>query len=163
VTDADFFTVPAPETNSIAVLVKHLGGNLRSRWTDYFDSDGEKPDRDRDGEFEIRGDDTRASLMKAWEAGWDRALSTVEGLSPDDLDRTVRIRGQRHHVEDAITTQFAHAASHVGQILYAAKMAAGASWQTLSIPRGGSAQYNRDAQAEADAGKNPPAPATPAG
>src|SRR5689334_10029600 len=102
VADEAFFHTLDPESNSLAVIVKHVGGNLRSRWTDVLASDGEKPDRDRDGEFEIRSGDTRASLMARWEEGWTRCLGAIESLSPTDLNTMVSIRGESMPVEAAI-------------------------------------------------------------
>lgn len=142
VDDAAFFRTLDPETNSIAVLVKHMGGNLRSRWTDWFSTDGEKPDRGRDNEFEIGPGDTRESLMESWDAGWGLALDALDGLGAEDLDRTILIRGEPHSVEAALGRQLAHAAGHAGQIVFAAKLALSTSWQTLSIPRGESAAFN---------------------
>jgi hypothetical protein len=137
-----FFHAPAPETNSVAILVKHVAGNLLSRWTDLLETDGEKPDRDRDAEFEIRPGDDRPSLIVLWAAGWDRALETLDALEETDLDRTVRVRGERLTVVEAIQRQLGHAAGHVGQIVYAARLLRGSDWMTLSIPRGGSKAFN---------------------
>jgi hypothetical protein len=139
-TDEQFFAVPSPESNSIAVIVKHLAGNMGSRFTDFFTSDGEKFDRNRDSEFVI--DNSRADLMHAWEHGWQLVLDTVKSLSPDDLVRTVTIRGEPHSVLKAIHRQVAHYAYHVGQIVFLAKHWKGADWKTLSIPKGQSEQFN---------------------
>lgn len=141
VDDAHFFAPLGDEENSIALIVKHMAGNLRSRWTDFLTTDGEKPDRDRDAEFEIHGDQ-RAALLEAWERGWATFLGTLQSLSPDDLARTVHIRGEPHTVIRAVDRAVAHACYHVGQIVLLARHFAGAEWRTLSIPRGGSRQFN---------------------
>jgi hypothetical protein len=140
--DDAFYAAPAPDSNSAAVLVKHMAGNLRSRWTDFLTTDGEKPDRDRDGEFEIGPGDDRVALMSAWRGGWDVLEATLAALDGADLRRTVRIRGERSTALEAAQRQLAHAAVHVGQIIYVARLLSGAKWRTLSIPRGGSAAYN---------------------
>jgi hypothetical protein len=140
-TDEHFFAVPAPESNSLALIVKHVAGNLRSRFTDFLDSDGEKPGRDRDREFEITPEDTRASLMEAWETGWARLFGALEPLGEEELRRTVHIRGEPHTVVGALQRSLAHTVSHTGQIVLLAKLLAGASWRTLSIPRGKSQEF----------------------
>jgi hypothetical protein len=136
VSDDDFFRQPDPESNSIAILVKHLSGNMRSRFTDFLTTDGEKPDRDRDGEF-TSGGETRADLMRAWESGWAVVQSTLESLRPEDLGRTVTIRAEPHTVLGAINRHLAHVAYHAGQIAFLAKHWAGPRWKTLSIPKSG--------------------------
>jgi SAM-dependent methyltransferase len=141
VDDRQFFEVLDREANSIALIVKHLAGNMRSRWTDFLTSDGEKPDRQRDREFLVEGEDTRAALTEAWEDGWQRVFDAISPLSPDDLPREVRIRGEAHTVLEAITRQLTHYAAHVGQIVLLAKHHAGPLWQTLSIPRGQSKEF----------------------
>lgn len=141
--DEAFFAALDPDANSMAVLVKHLGSNLRSRWTDFLETDGEKPDRDRDGEFVIGPDDTRASLMARWESGWAALFATLEALGPGDLSRIIRIRAEPHTVAKALIRGLAHAAIHAGQIVMLAKHARGADWTTLSIPRGQSEAFNR--------------------
>jgi hypothetical protein len=125
-----------PESNSIAVLMQHLGGNLRSRWTRFLDTDGEKPDRDRDREFEPRPGQSRKDLFESWELGFSRCLETLDSLAPADLGRKVRIRGEELTVPEAIQRQLAHTSYHVGQIVFLAKHLASARWQSLSIPRG---------------------------
>lgn len=140
ISDGEFFRRPDPESNSIAILVKHLSGNMRSRFTGFLETDGEKPDRDRDGEFEIG--ETRADLMRAWESGWATVASAFETLRPEDLGRTVTIASEAHTVLGAINRHLAHVAYHAGQIAYLAKHWAGPAWRTLSIPKGGSAAYN---------------------
>lgn len=142
VNDEQFFRAPDPESNSIALIVKHVAGNMRSRWRDFLTTDGEKPDRQRDREFEREAGDTRAALMDRWEAGWGDALSTIRALRPDDLEKTVTLRGEPHTVLEAINRQVPHYAYHVGQIVYLAKHLAGPSWRTLSIPRGRSRDFD---------------------
>jgi len=135
VDDEQFFAALDGESNSIAVIVKHVAGNLRSRWTDFLTSDGEKADRDRDSEFEMGDSATRAELMSGWEDGWRLAFQTLNGLTPDDVMKTIRIRGEPHTVVKAIIRQLTHAANHGGQIVFLAKHFAGGAWQTVSIPR----------------------------
>jgi uncharacterized damage-inducible protein DinB len=147
VSDEEFFRAPAPDANSLAILVKHLAGNLRSRWTDFLTADGEKPDRRRDTEFELDPADTRAALMARWETGWAAVLGTLESLTPADLERTVTIRREPHSVIEATQRALTHAAGHVGQIVMLARMLAGPRWQTLSIPRGKSAEFEAQVRA----------------
>lgn len=135
--DAQFFSTLDPDANSIALIVKHVAGNMRSRWTDFLTTDGEKPDRNRDTEFEREAGDTRASLMARWDAGWDLLFTTLISLQPSDIDRTVTIRGEPHTVLQAINRQVSHYSVHVGQIVLLAKHYAGPKWQTLSIPKRG--------------------------
>jgi hypothetical protein len=142
VDDAQFFAALGDEENGIALIVKHMAGNLRSRWTDFLTSDGEKPDRDRDAEFEVHGGDGRAALLEAWERGWTTFLGTLDSLTPEDLERTLQIRGEPHTVIRAVDRGVAHACYHVGQIVLLAKHFAGPRWRTLSIPRGQSQQFN---------------------
>ena len=139
--DEDFFTTIDSESNSIAVLVKHLAGNMRSRFTDFLTSDGEKPDRFRDREFELGDATTRAQVMKWWEEGWQCVFSAIEGLRPEDVARTVTIRGEPHTVLQAINRQIAHYAQHIGQMVFLAKHLRSREWKTLSIPRGKSEEY----------------------
>ncbi len=124
-----------PDENSLAILVQHLAGNMRSRWTSFLTTDGEKPDRNRDAEFEVMEPVTRAALMELWDDGWARLFETLETLTPADLSRTVTIRGQSHSALEAINIQLAHYAYHVGQIVQLSRHQAGARWQSLSIPR----------------------------
>jgi hypothetical protein len=142
VTDEQFFMSLDDESNSIAVIVKHLAGNLRSRWTGFLTSDGEKPDRDRDAEFEINDSTTRAELQKAWEYGWKCAFDELNALAPDDLARTIYIRAEPHSVVKAINRQLTHGAYHVGQIVFLAKHFSSGTWQTLTIPRRASQAFN---------------------
>jgi hypothetical protein len=140
--DEQFTAALDPEANSIAVIMKHMAGNMRSRWTDFLTSDGEKPDRERDREFELAGGDTRAGVLSAWEDGWARLFGAIGSLSPEDLGKTVRIRGEAHSVVEAINRQTMHYAGHVGQIVLLAKHYAGPRWRTLSIPRGKSKAFD---------------------
>jgi hypothetical protein len=139
--DEQFFVTLDPEANSVAILVKHLAGNMRSRFTDFLTADGEKPDRFRDREFELSPATTRADVMKWWEEGWSTVFSAVDPLASDDLMRTVTIRGEPHTVLQAINRQIAHYAQHVGQIVFLAKHLRSSQWKTLSIPRGKSEEF----------------------
>jgi hypothetical protein len=123
------------ESNSVAVIVRHLAGNMRSRWTDFLTTDGEKPDRDRDSEFQLDPTTTAAEVRGWWEEGWACVFAAIEPLRPEDLLRTVTIRGVPHTVLEAIDRQIAHYAYHIGQIVQLARHYAGARWETLSIPR----------------------------
>jgi hypothetical protein len=134
------------EMNSIAVIVKHIAGNMRSRWTDFLTTDGEKPDRNRDSEFE-EPPPTREALLRLWEDGWQRVFGALEPLTDDDLGRTVRIRGEAHSVMQAINRQIGHYAHHIGQIVLLAKHFKGADWQSLSIPKGKSVEFERKVKA----------------
>jgi hypothetical protein len=146
--DDDIFRLIDPEANSIAMLIKHMAGNMRSRWTDFLTSDGEKPDRHRDREFEpISGDDpgtTRADVMNWWERGWECVFSAITPLRAEDLGRTVLIAGREHTVLQAITRQLLHYAGHVNQIVLLAKHFRGAEWKSLSIPKGQSESFARE-------------------
>ena len=142
VSDEAFFVTLDPEANSVALLVKHMAGNLRSRFTDFLTADGEKPDRDRDGEFEIRPGDTRAALEAEWREGWEALATALDDVTERDLLRTVRIRGESLTVLQAFDRQLTHHAYHVGQIVLLAKHLAGAQWKTLTIPRGASQAFN---------------------
>jgi len=144
--DRDFFATIDPESNSIAVLVKHIAGNARSRFTDFLTTDGEKPDRFRDREFELTGATTRADVMKWWEEGWACVFGAIDPLKPEDVMRTVPIRGEPHTVLQAINRQIAHYAQHLGQIVFLAKHLRSSEWKTLSIPRGKSEEF-KDAKA----------------
>lgn len=131
-----------PATNSIAVIVKHVAGNLISRWTDFLTTDGEKPWRNRDGEF-VDSFNSRAELLEFWERGWACLLKTLKRLKPEDLERTVLIRGEPHSVPLALERSLGHTCYHIGQIVQVARIHAGESWQTLTIPRGRSEQFNK--------------------
>lgn len=141
--DADFFRAPSPGSNSLAIIVKHVAGNLKSRWTRFLDTDGEKPDRNRDGEFEDDPRQTRRELMERWDQGWSILFQTIDALAAEDLLRSVTIRNEPHRVVEAITRQIDHYANHVGQIIYLAKYFAGDRWTTLSMPRKTSAEQKR--------------------
>lgn len=142
ITDEHFFALLDHEANSIALIMKHMAGNMRSRWTDFLTTDGEKPDRNRDGEFETSAADTRTAINAQWEGGWKTLFDAVESLSPGDLMKTVHVRGEAHSVLEAINRQTSHYAAHVGQIVLLAKHYAGSNWQTLSIPRGKSKEFD---------------------
>jgi len=124
-----------PESNSIAILVKHLAGNMRSRWTGFLTTDGEKPDRDRDGEFNLERPPSREELFEWWEDGWARLFEALGALRAEDLTRPVMIRGQSYTVLEAINQQLTHYAYHVGQIVQLARHLAGPAWKSLSIAR----------------------------
>ena len=139
--DEQFFIVLDPEANSVAVIVKHLAGNMRSRFTDFLTTDGEKPDRFRDREFELTSAMTRADIMKLWEEGWAGVFAAIDPLQPEDVMQTVTIRGEPHTVLQAINRQIAHYAQHIGQIVFLAKHLRSSEWKTLSIPRGKSEDF----------------------
>jgi uncharacterized damage-inducible protein DinB len=139
--DEDLFVTIDAEANSVAILVKHLAGNMRSRFTDFLTSDGEKPNRFRDQEFELNAATTRADVMRWWEEGWAQVFATLDALKPEDVMRTVTIRGEPHTVLQAINRQIAHYASHTGQIIFLSKHLRSNDWKTLSIPRGKSEEY----------------------
>jgi hypothetical protein len=141
-TDEQFFAQPDAESNSVAIVVKHVGGNLRSRFTDFLTTDGEKPDRNRDQEFLTTPDSTRVALLNWWEQSWQLLFETVNSLGPEDLERKVTIRGQPHSVLQALNRASGHCAYHVGQITFLAKHWKGADWKSLSIPKGQSEQVN---------------------
>jgi uncharacterized damage-inducible protein DinB len=136
-----FHTLDA-ESNSIAIIVKHMAGNMRSRWTDFLTSDGEKPDRNRDTEFE-EPPKTRAELLELWERGWKYMFDALQPLTDADLTRTITIRTEPHSVTQAINRQVAHYCYHVGQIVFIARHAAGDKWQSLTIPKKKSAEFNK--------------------
>lgn len=142
VTDEQLFTVLDTESNSIAIIIKHMTGNMRSRWTDFLTTDGEKPNRHRDSEF-VDPPQTRAALLADWEEGWNLVFSALEPLTDQDLSRVVFIRGEKHSIMQAINRQVAHYAMHIGQIIFLAKHLAHDHWQTLSIPRNRSAEFNQ--------------------
>jgi hypothetical protein len=141
--DEHFFVALDAESNSIAVIVKHLAGNMRSRWVDFLTSDGEKPDRHRDQEFVIDEHTTRAQVMQWWEQGWQYVFAALEPLTPADLLRTVMIRSEAHTVLQAINRQLTHYAQHTGQIVFLAKHLQASDWQSLSVPRGQSEQFRQ--------------------
>jgi hypothetical protein len=145
VTDEQLFATLDEEMNSIAIIVKHMSGNMRSRWTDFLTSDGEKPDRNRDTEF-MEPPATREELLKRWNEGWDRVFRALTPLSDSDLERSVTIRGEPHSVMQAINRQIAHYAYHCGQIVFLAKHFKASDWKSLSVPRNKSAEFNRRVQ-----------------
>jgi uncharacterized damage-inducible protein DinB len=151
VADEDLFRKPGEFSNSIAAIIKHVTGNLRSRWTDFLTSDGEKPSRDRDGEFLTTEADTRAHLIAAWEVGWQVLLGTLGRLKEEDLQKEVTIRGEAHSVLQAIHRALTHTAYHTGQIVYLSRLFQKDGWQWLTIPPGQSRQYNASLAAR---GKN---------
>ena len=140
--DEQFFALPDAESNSVAIIVKHMAGNMRSRFTDFLTTDGEKPDRNRDQEFIITPDATRSEILDAWEKNWQVVFDTLNALSGDDLVQEVTIRAEPHSVLQAINRQVAHYAYHIGQIVFLAKHWKGSEWKTLSVPKGQSAAVN---------------------
>jgi hypothetical protein len=142
VTDEQLFTTLDEEANSIGLVVKHMAGNMRSRWSDFLSTDGEKANRNRDSEF-VDPPETREALLALWEDGWAQLFHALEPLTDDDLGRTVTIRGEAHSVVQAINRQLAHYPYHVGQIVLLAKHFACDRWQSLSVPRNKSAEFNR--------------------
>ncbi len=143
ISDDDFFRLIDNESNSIALIIKHIVGNMRSRWTDFLTSDGEKPWRNRDSEFVITSQDTRTSLMQGWETSWQLVISTIKNLQPDDLLKEITIRGEKHVVLKAINRQLTHYSYHVGQIVFLAKHLKSDNWTSLSIPKGKSEEKNK--------------------
>lgn len=144
--DEQFFAVPDPEDNSVALIVKHIAGNLRSRFTDFLTTDGEKPDRHRDQEFVINDETSRAHMLAFWEQQWELLFNTVNSLEPEDLERTVTIRNQPHSVLQALNRATSHLAYHTGQIVWLAKHWKGAAWKSLSVPKGQSDQFTAKMQ-----------------
>jgi Protein of unknown function (DUF1572) len=142
VSDEQLFVVLDPEANSIAIIVKHMAGNMRSRFTDFLTTDGEKPTRNRDSEF-VDPAATRAQLLADWESGWSCVFAALGSLTDADLRRTITIRGEAHSVVQAINRQLAHYPYHVGQIVLLARHFAGDRWQSLTVPRNQSAEFNR--------------------
>ncbi len=133
--DRAFFALLDPDANSVGLVIKHVAGNMQSRWTDFLTTDGEKPNRNRDSEFELDAADTRAAIMERWERGWSILFGAISSLRPGDLSSTVTIRNEPHTVVQAINRQLSHYSAHVGQIVLLAKHFAGPKWQTLSIPK----------------------------
>ena len=147
VSDEELFRAIDPESNSIAVIMKHISGNMRSRWTDFLNSDGEKPDRHRDTEFEMDRQDRRA-IEERWEEGWRILFDAVEPLKTEDLMRTVTIRREPHTIVEAVNRQLTHYGQHVGQIIFLAKHLKSSEWKTLSVPRGQSDAFNKKMEEE---------------
>lgn len=141
-TDPNFFKAPDTESNCVAQIVKHMAGNLRSRWLDFLTTDGEKPDRNRDQEFDLTEADTRADLMRRWEESFKIVFDNIAALKPEDFVKTVTIRGEPHTILQAINRSLMHTAYHVGQILYVGKHLRGSEWTVLSIPKGKSEEFN---------------------
>ena len=141
VSDENLHALVDPDANSIAIIVKHVGGNLRSRFTDFLTTDGEKPTRNRDDEFEVPVETSRTEVLGWWETGWAATLTAIDGLTADDLDRTIQIRGEAFLVVEALSRSITHTAYHVGQIVMMAKHLAGPHWATLSIPKGQSKEH----------------------
>ena len=140
--DEDFFRTIDDESNSMAVIIKHIAGNMLSRWTDFLTTDGEKPDRNRDMEFVMLPETTKDEMLGFWEKGWKCTFAAIEPLTAEDLMRTVRIRAEDHTVMQAINRQIAHYANHIGQIVYLAKHFKSSEWQSLSVPKNKSAEFN---------------------
>lgn len=151
VSDEEFFKSIDDEANSIAVLVKHIAGNSISRWSDFLTTDGEKPDRDRDTEFEIK-DESRETLMAFWERGWRTLFDNLEPLTVDDYSKTITIRGQAHTIVQAINRQLTHYSYHTGQIVLLAKHFRSADWRSLTVPKNRSARFNQYMAEKAAAG-----------
>jgi uncharacterized damage-inducible protein DinB len=141
--DEQFFALPDPESNSVALIVKHMAGNMRSRFSDFLISDGEKPDRNRDQEF-ITHQEKRDDILRNWEQQWQLVFDTVNSLQPDDLGRTVTIRAQPHSVLQALSRAATHLTYHTGQIVFLAKHWKGAAWKSLSVAKGQSEQHNAE-------------------
>jgi len=142
ISDEEFFRTLDEESNSIAINMKHMAGNMISRWTDFLTTDGEKPERNRDIEFVMLPDMTKDDMLADWERGWQCVFEAVEPLKAEDLMRTIRVRGQDHTVVQAINRQLAHYAYHVGQIVFLAKHFKSSEWQSLSVPKNRSAEFN---------------------
>jgi Protein of unknown function (DUF1572) len=140
--DDEFFVTLDAEANSIALIMKHIAGNLMSRWTDFLTSDGEKPDRNRDMEFVIESGNSKEALLAYWDRGWQTLFSALEPLKPNDFEKTVKIRGEEHSIVQAINRQLTHYSYHIGQIVFLAKHFRSEEWKSLSVPRNRSAEFN---------------------
>ena len=140
--DDELFVTLDEESNSVAVIMKHMAGNMFSRWTDFLTTDGEKPDRNRDMEFVIESNTTKADVLDYWERGWARVFAALEPLRLDDFEKTVLIRGEPHTIVEAINRQLMHYSYHIGQIVYLAKHFRSTEWSSLSVPRNKSAEFN---------------------
>jgi len=152
--DEEYFVTLDAEANSIAVIMKHMAGNMFSRWTDFLSTDGEKPDRNRDMEFVIEPKTSKEDVVAYWEKGWQRVFDALEPLGADDLERKVLIRGEEHTVVQAINRQLMHYSYHIGQIVFLAKHFRSAEWKSLSIPRNRSAEFNASLQSQPGAGNS---------
>ena len=150
--DEQLFATLDPESNSVAILVKHIAGNMRSRFTDFLTDDGEKPNRNRDQEFELTSSVTRADVLRMWEEGWSCVFSAIADLKPEDVTRTVIIRSEPHTVVQALNRALAHYAAHIAQIIFLAKHLRSSQWQSLSIPRGKSEEFNARAREKFEKG-----------
>jgi hypothetical protein len=146
--DDEFFVTLDEEANSVAVVMKHMAGNMFSRWTNFLTSDGEKPDRNRDMEFVIEASTTKADVLDYWERGWACVFAAIEPLTPEDFEKTVTIRGEKHTIVMALNRQMTHYAYHIGQIVFLAKHFRSAQWKSLSIPRNKSAEFNATMEAK---------------
>ena len=146
--DDEFFVTIDEEANSVAIIMKHMAGNMLSRWTDFLTTDGEKPNRNRDMEFVIESNTTKAQVLAFWERGWQCVFHALEPLKPEDLERPVMIRGEEHTVMQAINRQLMHYANHIGQIVFLAKHFRSSEWQSLSIPRNRSAEFTDSLKAK---------------
>jgi uncharacterized protein DUF1572 len=140
--DDELFVTLDEESNSVAVIMKHMAGNMFSRWTDFLTSDGEKPDRNRDMEFVIESNTTKADVLDYWERGWACVFAALEPLTLADFEKTVKIRGEEHTIVQAINRQLTHYSYHIGQIVYLAKHFRSTEWTSLSVPRNKSAEFN---------------------
>lgn len=140
--DEEFFVTLDEESNSVAVIMKHMAGNMISRWTDFLTSDGEKPNRNRDMEFVIESETTKDDVLAYWERGWVCVFEALEPLRPEDFEKTVMIRGEEHTIVQALNRQLMHYSYHIGQIVFLAKHFRSAEWTSLSIPRNQSAAFN---------------------
>ena len=147
--DEEFFVSLDEEANSVAVIMKHMAGNMFSRWTDFLTSDGEKPNRNRDMEFVIEANTTKDDVLNYWERGWACVFAAVEPLKPEDFEKTVMIRGEPHTIVQAINRQMTHYAYHIGQIVFLAKHFRSTEWNSLSVPRNKSAEFNAKMQSQA--------------
>jgi len=151
VNDHELFVTLDEEANSIAVVMKHMAGNMLSRWTDFLTTDGEKPNRNRDMEFVIEEGTTKQAVVDYWERGWQAVFAAVEPLQPEDFEKTVNIRGEAHTIVQAINRQMTHYAYHVGQIVFLAKHFRSSEWKSLSVPRNRSAEFNASMAAKTGA------------
>jgi hypothetical protein len=147
--DDELFVTLDEESNSVAVIMKHMAGNMFSRWTDFLTSDGEKPDRNRDMEFVIEANTTKQDVLDYWERGWACVFAAVEPLTLEDFEKTVMIRGEKHTIVQAINRQLMHYSYHIGQIVFLAKHFRSTEWSSLSIPRNKSAEFNLKMQSQA--------------
>jgi hypothetical protein len=143
ITDEEFFATIDEESNSVAVIMKHMAGNMLSRWSDFLTSDGEKPDRNRDLEFVIEPQTTKSNLLAYWDKGWSCVFAALEPLQAEDFEKKVLIRGQEHSIVQAINRQLTHYAYHIGQIVFLAKHFRSVEWRSLSIPKNRSAEFNK--------------------